>query len=143
MKRLLKLLGIGLVSFLVTNTALAEKKDMPEQLDGTTRVSAEELIELVETAPDLVIIDARKFSDHAKGWIEGSISLPNTETNEASLAKHIPTKSTPVLFYCNGVKCGRSSESAKIALSLGYSKIYWFRGGMDEWETKGYPVIKN
>jgi rhodanese-related sulfurtransferase len=40
------------------------------------------------------------------------------------------------------VKCGRSFESAKIAIAEGYSKIYWFRGGMEEWEGKGLPVVK-
>jgi len=66
--------------------------------------------------------------------------LPNTSTNEESLAKHIASKDTPVLFYCNGVKCGRSVESSKLAVSLGYKKIYWFRGGWEEWTQKGMPV---
>jgi rhodanese-related sulfurtransferase len=125
-----------------SSLVVAEKKDVPETLEGTTKVTAEEVIELVESMDDLVVIDARKSSDREKGWIEGSVGLPNTETNAASLAKALPTKSTPVLFYCNGVKCGRSFESAKIAIAEGYSKIYWFRGGMEEWEGKGLPVVK-
>jgi rhodanese-related sulfurtransferase len=122
--------------------AAAEKVDVPETLEGTTKVTAEEVIELVESMDALVVIDARKSSDREKGWIEGSVGLPNTETNGDSLAKVLPLKTTPVLFYCNGVKCGRSYKSAKIAISEGYSKIYWFRGGMEEWEAKGLPVVK-
>jgi rhodanese-related sulfurtransferase len=101
------------------------------------------VVDLITTLSDLVVIDARKESDRkSSGWIESSVGLPDYDTNENTLAKHIPKKSTPVLFYCNGVKCGRSVESAKIALGLGYKNIYWFRGGWEEWTQKGMPVSK-
>lgn len=140
--KLLKLLSIGLIaSSFMAGSAFAGKKEVAQFIDGTVRVSAEEMIDLVEQYDELVIIDSRKKSDVAKGFIEGSISLPNTETNAASLSKHVASKSTPVLFYCNGIKCGRSVKAAKIAIAEGYSKIYWFRGGMQEWEAKGLPVV--
>ena len=139
---LLKTLSIGLLaSSFVAGSAFAGKKEVPQFIDGTVRVSAEEMIDLVEQYDELVIIDSRKKSDVAKGFIEGSISMPNTETNPDSLAKHVASKATPVLFYCNGIKCGRSVKAAKIALADGYSKVYWFRGGMQEWEAKGLPVV--
>jgi len=138
----LKTLSIGLIATsFIAGSAFAGEKEVPPFIDGTVRVSAEEMIDLVEQYDELVIIDSRKKSDVAKGFIEGSISLPNTETDPASLAKHVASKSTPVLFYCNGSKCGRSVKAAKIALADGYSKVYWFRGGMQEWEAKGLPVV--
>lgn len=132
---------IFLLGLFLSSTAFAGEMT-PESLAGTTKVSAEEVIGLLEKHADLVLIDARKSSDHTKGYIEGSVALPNTDTTAESLAKHIKTKSTPVVFYCNGVKCGRSVESAKIAIAAGYSKIYWFRGGWEEWTKKGLPVTK-
>lgn len=126
--------------FLMAFSAFAEKK-APESIDGTKRVSAEDVVELVMNNPDLVVIDARKASDRdAAGWIEGSVGLPDYDTNPESLAKHVPSKTSPVLFYCNGVKCGRSVKSSKQAVSLGYKNIYWFRGGWEEWTEKGMPV---
>lgn len=123
-------------------SAFAENK-APESIDGTTRVSAEQVIELVTNTPDLVVIDARKTSDRDEaGWIEGSIGLPNYDTNAEALQQYVPSKSTAVLFYCNGVKCGRSVESSKIAVGLGYEKVYWFRGGWEEWTQKGMPVSR-
>lgn len=120
------------------------KKDAPESIPGTTKVAAEDVVKLVTSKSDLIIIDARKASDRSSaGWIEGSIGLPNTDTSVETLAKYIPSKTTPVLFYCNGVKCGRSVESSKIAIEAGYKEIYWFRGGWEEWTEKGLPVSKN
>lgn len=129
--------------FMFVSSSVYAGETTPESLSGTTRVTAEDLIDLVGKLDNLVIIDARKSSDRQKGYIEGSIGLPNTETSPEALAKHVSSKSTPVLFYCNGVKCGRSVKSAKIALADGYTKIYWFRGGWDEWTAKGMPVTKD
>jgi len=136
------ILSIGLIaSAFITGTAFADKKEVAQFIEGTVRVNAEEMIDLVEQYDELVIIDSRKKSDVARGYIEGSISLPNTETDASSLALHVASKSTPVLFYCNSIKCGRSGKAAKIARTTGYSKIYWFRGGIQEWEAKGLPVV--
>ncbi|TCK17924.1 rhodanese-related sulfurtransferase [Thiogranum longum] len=132
------LIGGWLIS--LASPLLAES--VPESIDGTTRVIAEDVIELVSSNPDVVIIDARKSSDREKGFIEGSIGLPDTETTEASLASHIPSRDSAILFYCNGEKCGRSVKSAKMAVALGYKNVYWFRGGWAEWMEKGYPVAK-
>jgi len=141
MKIASRVLIILLASIFSINMAIAGETETPQFLEGTVRVNAEEIIGLVEEFEDLIIIDSRKKSDLTKGYIEGSISLPNTETSPASLAKHIPSKSTPIVFYCNGTKCGRSMKAAKIAIADGYNKIYWFRGGMEEWEAKGLPVV--
>jgi len=114
----------------------------PESIEGTTKVTAEGFIELVESQPDLIVIDSRIPGDRKQGYVEGSISLPDIDTTCETLAKNIPEKSSAALFYCNGVKCGRSAKAVKVALSCGYSKIYWFRGGFEEWLAKGYPYLQ-
>ncbi len=139
MKKLVWLCGWMWLAVPVSATA---GEMTPEFLEGTTRVGAEEVIDLVDEHSDLVIIDARKRSDYQKGHIEGAVNLPNTETTPESLAGVIPSKSTPVVFYCNGVKCGRSVESVQKTVSAGYSQVYWFHGGIQEREAKGLPLVK-
>ena len=77
-------LWIGLMAFLTAGIAFAE---VPATIDGTHLVSAEDLIDLVESEENFVIIDSRKSSDRDQGYIEGSIGLPDTETDEAALAE--------------------------------------------------------
>lgn len=122
--------------------AHAEKPVAPEYIRGATIVSAEELVELAITTPKLVIIDSRKQDEYRQGHIEGAISLLDTETSEKSLAQIIPTKKTPVLFYCNGSRCLRSSNATTKALAWGYKSIYWFRGGWREWSDKRMPISR-
>ena len=132
------LLSISLMSF---GGAHSAEIVSPESIPGTTRVDAEGVISIVEKVSDLVIIDARISVDRKQGFIEGSRSLPDIDTTCTSLEKAIPSKTRPVLFYCNGVKCGRSVKSINIAQGCGYEKIYWFRGGFEEWKAKGYPFV--
>jgi rhodanese-related sulfurtransferase len=141
MNALLKKVSAVVFSFALVG-AIQAAEDVPESIPGTTKISAEQLIELVEKHPDLVIIDSRKASDRDKGFIEGSKHLVDTDTTPESLAKVAPNKAAPVAFFCNGVKCGRSGKAAQVAVKAGYTKIYWFRNGWEEWTAKGFPVSK-
>ena len=114
----------------------------PAHIDGTTIVDADGLIETVTQIPGLILIDSRIPADHREGFIEGSVSLPDTDTDCDSLAGIVPALSAPVLFYCNGIKCGRSATTAAIAVACGYTRVYWFRNGMEEWQEQEYPLIQ-
>ena len=139
-KHLYSAVTLWLSMALISLPVLAET--YPESIAGTTRVSAEEFIELVGKIPDLIVIDSRIPGDRKQGYVEGSISLPDVETNCESLAKVIPKKSASALFYCNGIKCGRSAKAINIAIRCGYNNLYWFRGGFEEWLAKGYPYLQ-
>ncbi|OUS32606.1 hypothetical protein A9Q99_00620 [Gammaproteobacteria bacterium 45_16_T64] len=142
MRRLISIVGLVILSLLIPKLSYAEKKESPASIPGSTKVNAEQLIEAAEKYSDLVIIDSRIIDDRQQGYISGSHSLPDEETNCNSLSKLVPTLSSPALYYCNGPKCGRSGKAVKIALQCGYSKIFWFRGGFEEWKNKEYPLVK-
>lgn len=114
----------------------------PDTIEGSTKIDAEGLIELADRLDKLVIIDARISADRIQGYIDGSFSLPDTHTTCDSLKRFIPTKTTPVVFYCNGPKCRRSDRAVVIARECGYKNIYWFRGGIEEWKKKNYLITR-
>jgi rhodanese-related sulfurtransferase len=122
--------------------AQAEKPLAPEKVAGTTRVSAEDAVELIGAASGLIILDNRYPEEFAKGHIEGAINLLDTTLQRADLAKLAPKLDTPLLFYCNGERCMRSSHAAEKAVGWGYRKIYWLRGGWQEWMDKHLPVAR-
>lgn len=138
MKPLLLLLTL----LLPAAAALADKPVAPESIPGTTRITAEELIEMINSIPDLVIIDARRREEYAKGHIEGALFLLDTDMTPEKLASKLPSKETPVVFYCNGERCTRSTNASKKAVKWGYRRVYWFRGGWQEWSKKGLPVSR-
>lgn len=123
-------------------SAQAEKPTAPQHIEGAINLSAEQVIDLILATPALVVIDARKQEEFIKGHIENAVSLLDTTMSEEALAQHVPDKATPLLFYCNGERCLRSSNAARKAIDWGYSKVYWFRGGWVEWREKQLPVAK-
>jgi rhodanese-related sulfurtransferase len=123
-------------------TARADRRIAPDDIPGVQRVDAAGVIRLADTAPHLVIIDSRIAMDRRQGYIEGSVSLPDVDTRCTTLARVAPARNRPVLFYCNGPRCGRSAIAARIAHGCGYRSIYWYRDGFEDWKTKGYPYLK-
>lgn len=49
-----------------------------------------------------------------------------------------------VLLWCNGMWCGQSPRAIKNLLELGYpaKKIFYYRGGMQSWQSLGLTVRK-
>ena len=144
MSQLTQLVKYGLITlfFLTSTSANSESYTSPEKIDGAQTIDAEGLIQLVNRDETQIIIDSRISSDRKLGFIPGSISLPDTDTNCDSLARSIPEKSDPVVFYCNGPKCRRSDSAVAIAVDCGFTNIYWFRGGIEAWKANNYPLTK-
>ena len=120
---------------LFSSALFAEQKPYaPENIKEVTIVSAEEVIELVLAHPDMVVIDSRKKTEYQKGHIEGAINILNTQLKPEDLERVSPDKSTKILFYCNGTRCLRSSDSIKKAKSWGLQQadmVSWWLEGMD------------
>lgn len=123
-----------------------EKKvnaDVPLTIDGAKTISAEQLIKLLHAQKNekksLALIDARIKEDRSIAYIETSISLPDVDTNCQTLQKLITKFQQQIIFYCNGIQCGRSLKSVRVAKKCGYTNLYWFRGGIEEWLVKDYP----
>ena len=135
--------SIVALTLLVLGTGVgAASKAAPENIPGSIRVNAEQLIDLYGNYPETVLIDSRTEEDFKRGYIEGAVNLPDTQTTPATLARHASEKDRPVVFYCNGVNCGRSAVSAGLAVQWGYSKVFWFRGGIVEWREKRLPIVR-
>lgn len=116
------------------------RADAPMSIPGATTVDAKAIIALMESKPDLVIIDNRRAEDYANGFIEGAVRVLDTDMTEAVLASHVKSKATPVLFYCNGVKCGRAAKATEMAVRWGYTQVHYYALGMEEWRALGLPV---
>lgn len=118
-----------------------EKPYAPENIEGVTIVTAEQAIDLILENPELIVIDARKKTEFVKGHIEGAINMLNTTMKRGDLEKVAPDKSRPVLFYCNGTRCMRSTDAIQKAKKWDYTNLIWFRGGWKEWTDKRLPVV--
>jgi rhodanese-related sulfurtransferase len=118
------------------NLATRITRVIPNLPQGVANVTLKELEGLVAAGNkggSYLLIDARPASKYAAGHIPTAISIP-LATLEKEGAKLLPShKGTTLVFYCGGVSCPLSHQSAKIARSLGYGKVKVYTGGEPEW----------
>jgi rhodanese-related sulfurtransferase len=129
------LLAVGL-------SAASPADDAPLHIAGATTVDADAVIELITSSPNLVILDNRREADFEAGHIEGAVRLLDTDIEaESDIAAHVASLDTPVLFYCNGVQCGRASNAVTKAVGFGYTHAYYYANGVEEWRDLGLPLV--
>lgn len=78
-----------------------------------------------------------------KSLIDQMMGMIKDEGESAS-SKWDFSRAKDVLLWCNGIWCGQSPRAIKGMLALGYpaNKIYYYRGGMQAWQSLGLTVIK-
>ena len=101
---------------------------------GLVGVDVAYLKKLIDKKTKMVIIDSRpKKRKYDKGHIPGAISLPDSAFDKMK-AKLPKDKSTPLYFYCGGLKCKLSSNSANKAKKLGYTNVKVVPHGYPGWK---------
>ena len=74
------------------------------------------------------------FFDSILGWFSNDAEAADSPWDFSDAQE--------ILLYCNGMWCGQSPTAIKNLLSLGYpaDKIYYYRGGMQSWQSLGLTV---
>lgn len=91
-----------------------------------------------EKAPMAVIDSRPKARMYDKGHIPGAISIPDSSFDK--MAGQLPSdKATPLYFYCGGLSCKLSSNSADKAVKLGYTNVKVVPEGYPAWEKAYGP----
>lgn len=103
-------------------------------------IATQELKKLIdEKAVEITVIDARNLEEYQEVHIKGAINIP--EKKFAEQVNLLPTdKARQIVFYCNGVKCGKSKKAARKAWKMGYTNIQIYAEGMPVWEEQGLPL---
>jgi rhodanese-related sulfurtransferase len=112
-------------------------------------------IEILDALSDrtALVVDMRDVTDRVKGTIPGSISIPYTEV-AARLAELGCQKAAgqwncsgakKVFAFCNGPTCPQSPMAIRAMTRDGFpaDKIYYYRGGMLDWDALGLTSVKD
>lgn len=101
---------------------------------------------------DALLVDMREPEDRANGTIPGSMHIVYTEVagrlNEVGCTKTAGkwdcSKAKKVFAFCNGPVCPQSPTAILAMTREGFpaDRIYYYRGGMLDWDALGFPVVK-
>ncbi len=114
----------------------------PTSLPGAAVVTAADVKRLL--AQGAVVVDTRNDKEFQHRHIPGALHVPYHEKSLKDVAYEARLddfagltrldKSAATIFHCNGAECWKSYKASRAALAAGFARVYWFRGGMPEWE---------
>lgn len=91
---------------------------------------------------NFMLIDARNPVEYRESHIPGAINIPQRAFDD--FIGLLPSnKEMMLIFYCNGIKCGKSKKAAEQATKLGYANVHVYAEGMPVWEEVGYSFYRS
>ena len=87
----------------------------------------------------MVVVDIREPSEHATGVVKGALLMPMQLVGQR-LAELPAPGTEPFLVICNTQN--RSSRMVDQLRAAGYTNASFVNGGMSQWTTRGWPMVK-
>lgn len=132
--------------------------------EGVTTVGEVELLDFIQ---DFVepgtgfLVDSRIESFYNAGTIPGAVNMPfnlfgSADGNpfldqllnllgseKAASGEWNFDNAKHLLLFCNGAWCGQSPRAIRNLVAIGYptDRLFYYRGGMQSWNTMGLSVI--
>lgn len=154
--------------FAITSRACPPFCIQPSELaSGVETIGELEVLSFLKKICDgvesVMVIDTRTSAWVEKGIIPGTVNIP---WDTLEIGKSDPTVVHDILenqlgakrsadvwsfdnvktlvLFCNGSWCGQSATMIKVLLKMGYPahKLFWYRGGMQDWESLGLTTLK-
>ena len=120
---------------------LVTKKLGTYNVKGATKIDAATAKGLHDQ--DVVFVDVLPSAKYKRGHIPGATNLYlATDLNEESLSRLVG-KEDEVVFYCSGTDCYMSPDACAKAITWGFTRVYYFAGGLPAWKEAGYPLEKS
>lgn len=98
-------------------------------------VSVAHIKKLIDEKAPITLVDSRpKERKYDLGHIPGAISLPDSQFDKLAAERLPKDKAAALYFYCEGLSCRLSNDSALKAIKLGYTNVKVVPEGYPAWE---------
>ena len=98
-------------------------------------VSVAHIKKLMDEKAPITLVDSRpKERKYDLGHIPGAISLPDSQFDKLAAERLPKDKAAALFFYCEGLSCRLSNDSALKAIRLGYTNVKVVPEGYPAWE---------
>lgn len=118
---------------LITTYALYEA-----MLHGSLDGSPFAMIDVLYNAHSDTIRGATRIPDGGASGTFYDDYQSSLRTRLLSLTKN--NINMPLIFFCEGAICWESYNAALRAEKIGFSRVYWYRGGLNAWKAAGLPM---
>ena len=124
----------------------------PREIPGALVVQTRELRAMLASTVPPIVIDVLSEEGHVTLagalWLSGAGRGTNfVDPVQAVLAPLLGQltdgdKARAMVFFCASSQCWLSYNAALRAAAAGYTKVYWYRGGIEAWVEAGLPTAR-
>jgi rhodanese-related sulfurtransferase len=104
-------------------------------------VDVEGLRDLLEKNPYIPLIDVLPVDTFKGQHVPGSACIPLADDDFiAKVSEFVADKNGPLIVYCASCSCSEAATAAQRLEEAGYTAVYEFVGGVEEWRDAGLPM---
>lgn len=111
------------------------------QQHSYTEVHTDELKSWYDQGKEMTVVDARSKQYYDNTLLPNAIWLPY-DTSDKNLYKALPSKQARIVVYCWSPSCPASKSMADRLVASGYTNVYKYPEGLQEWMQRGFPTTK-
>ncbi|HEY4706552.1 MAG TPA: rhodanese-like domain-containing protein [Thermodesulfobacteriota bacterium] len=101
-------------------------------------ITKDELKDMMDSGESFVLVNVLDPDSFENEHICGSINIPASTIARDAL--EVLNKDDTVILHCSGPECTASKIAAEKLDTLGFSDVWRFKGGIEEWKGSGYCV---
>ena len=116
---------------------MASPDSGPAISSNAINISTLDAYDLIESCPDMVIIDVRTPPEYQAGHLYGAINLDYYSRGFLDRLKALDKNSAYIVYCRKGIRGGIALEMMR---SLGFKEVYNILGGLALWADEGRPM---
>ncbi|MDD5757885.1 MAG: rhodanese-like domain-containing protein [Desulfobulbaceae bacterium] len=120
------------------------KPKLAQLPEGVKETQPDDVAALVALGPEkgqYFLVDARPAKPYSEGHVPTAVSIPLPSLKKEGAPLLPANKDLHLIFYCGGLTCGLSTESAELAKKMGYTNIQVMLKGAPGWKKSGRALV--
>jgi rhodanese-related sulfurtransferase len=107
-------------------------------------IEAKQLKETLDANTGTTVINTLSKDAFDAKHIPKSVNVPQDEPEFVDRVEKMTSgKADPVVVYCASASCDSSTKAGKKLEEAGFTNVYEFEGGVDEWEKSQLPLVSS
>lgn len=103
-----------------------------------TPITRDELKARID-AGGAIVLEALPAMYYEDAHLPGARNMPHDQV-DALAPQLLPDKAADVIVYCSNAPCPNSTIASRRLTELGYTKVYEYEAGKQDWVEAGLPV---
>lgn len=120
------------------------KPKLAQLPEGVTEAQPDDIAALVALGPEkgqYLLVDSRPAKPYDEGHVPSAVSIPTPKLKKEGESLLPANKDLALVFYCGGVTCGLSTESAGLAKKMGHTNVRVMLKGAPGWKKSGRALV--